>query len=155
MPPNLNNCPIENKRKKRKRKKNQKKKNSTGNIEQNSTQSNVWKKTYENLTKWHTHHQLLYWKGLAERFQQQNQILLKRLEQQNMEQSQIDVCLSEESEASDSGSDDEPETTVLLNQNHLELEFDEEYLNFLEITRKHREELKLQRENDIEVEAAK
>lgn len=108
-----------------------------------SQTNNLWKKTYENLTKWHTHHQVLYWKGLAESFQHQNQQLLLRLQQiepteNDEEESDED---SEQSESESSLSDEEPDTTII--QNHLELEIDEEYLIFLEETRNHREEMKL------------
>lgn len=55
---------------------------------------------------------------------------------------------NDDDESSDSEEDSDPTIIPLTKNDHESIDIDEEYLNFLEITRKHREEIQLQKLKD-------
>ncbi|XP_055386011.1 uncharacterized protein LOC129615002 [Condylostylus longicornis] len=124
---------------------------AAGNKMQNTTNTKaaavLWRKTYESCINWHNFYQMHYWKNLAFNLKNKNNELQKQLDEykhiikgQNI---QINSLRNEDEKVEYETSSSEGENyDIDIHECETIEEVDEEYLKFLEITYKHREEIK-------------
>ncbi|XP_039446948.1 uncharacterized protein LOC120426272 isoform X1 [Culex pipiens pallens] len=88
---------------------------------------NIWIKTYQNIIKWHSQHQMNYWKQHALKLRVENARLKRRLTVQDSEDE--DDAEAEVREAQQSQQQDEDQEDEAL---------DEEFIAFMEVSARHR-----------------
>ncbi|XP_055849780.1 uncharacterized protein LOC129914509 [Episyrphus balteatus] len=102
--------------------------------------SEVWSAAYENAVRWHGEHQNNFWRHAAEQLENENQMLRQQLH--NVAR----IKPERETQVYYETSDEEEQEVVSIKKEEADDEVDSKYLEFLQITIKHREELRLKRE---------
>ncbi|XP_055918962.1 uncharacterized protein LOC129951001 [Eupeodes corollae] len=104
----------------------------------------IWGEAYANAVRWHGEHQNNFWRHAAEQLENENQMLRQQL-------NYVANSIKPETQNYYETSDEEYEQKDLIvvkkeEEQQQEDEVDSKYLEFLQVTIKHREELRLKRE---------